>query len=325
MMMMVLRSGNRNLPYRSGILLHAAVAVIVSLHSERALLRYVDAFSLFHRHQRSSLQNIPPRNEKPNSPLAYSYISDHDAFHNIGLEKEKSAQSTGRRKLLAQLFWTATSLVGATTTNPGIVQAKESQQNSTPDPELSSAAQRLYDLDRPNRLKPNQDYVLNIQATKKPSARGDDVAPDLLFRYVDCNILNNRPTYQRFIALLNNYNAQSCAIEDVTQEEVDEAYAFPRGVVKTPVMQFCYRYCRQRVPDKVPETEEAFIKLLYNIWFKPYRRCNDVTSGSGEVEIATAGSSGFEHVFVGEIKDGKVSGFHNWIQIYLQESMGKID
>jgi hypothetical protein len=41
-------------------------------------------------------------------------------------------------------------------------------------------------------------------------------------------------------------------------------------------------------------------------------------------------SSGFEHVFVGEIKkhdDGslEVSGFHNWIQLYLSEKGGNLD
>lgn len=37
-------------------------------------------------------------------------------------------------------------------------------------------------------------------------------------------------------------------------------------------------------------------------------------------------SSGFEHVFVGETRGGRtVIGFHNWIQLYLQEKLGHID
>jgi len=36
-------------------------------------------------------------------------------------------------------------------------------------------------------------------------------------------------------------------------------------------------------------------------------------------------SSGFEHVFVGEIKEDQVVGFHNWITFYLQEKKGLID
>jgi len=36
-------------------------------------------------------------------------------------------------------------------------------------------------------------------------------------------------------------------------------------------------------------------------------------------------SSGFEHVFVGEIKGEDVVGFHNWICFYLQEKSGNID
>lgn len=37
-------------------------------------------------------------------------------------------------------------------------------------------------------------------------------------------------------------------------------------------------------------------------------------------------SSGFEHVFVGETRGGRtVIGFHNWIQLYLQEKLGHVD
>jgi poly(U)-specific endoribonuclease len=32
-----------------------------------------------------------------------------------------------------------------------------------------------------------------------------------------------------------------------------------------------------------------------------------------------------EHVFVGEIKNGEISGFHNWVQFYLQEQNGSLD
>ena len=40
-------------------------------------------------------------------------------------------------------------------------------------------------------------------------------------------------------------------------------------------------------------------------------------------------SSGFEHVFVGESRGSpdnrEVTGFHNWIQFYLEEKRGNID
>lgn len=53
--------------------------------------------------------------------------------------------------------------------------------------------------------------------------------------------------------------------------------------------------------------------MLQSIWFEMYRR-------QGKLD-----SSGFEHVFVGEIKNGDVSGFHNWIQFHLEEKKGTID
>ena len=56
-------------------------------------------------------------------------------------------------------------------------------------------------------------------------------------------------------------------------------------------------------------SDAAEFKLeLRRYWFKRYSR-----SSSGVLD-----SSGFEHVFVGELRS-KVTGFHNWIQFYEQE------
>ena len=36
-------------------------------------------------------------------------------------------------------------------------------------------------------------------------------------------------------------------------------------------------------------------------------------------------SSAFEHIFVGESRDGAILGFHNWLRFYQLESLGYID
>ena len=54
-----------------------------------------------------------------------------------------------------------------------------------------------------------------------------------------------------------------------------------------------------------------FLSEVHKLWFDLYSR-----HGRND-------SSGFEHVFVGEIKNDEVTGLHNWIQIYLEERKKK--
>lgn len=49
------------------------------------------------------------------------------------------------------------------------------------------------------------------------------------------------------------------------------------------------------------------------IWFTLYKRGRQLSS------------SGFEHVFVGEVKNSKVSGFHNWLHLLKEEGEGDLD
>ncbi len=57
----------------------------------------------------------------------------------------------------------------------------------------------------------------------------------------------------------------------------------------------------------------SFKQQLCQMWFRSYTR-----------EVRDD-SSGFEHVFVGEARDGKILGLHNWIQFSNQEQQGKLD
>jgi len=223
-----------------------------------------------------------------------------------------------------------------------------------PDPELSAAIQKLYDLDKPNRLVPGKDYAIDIQGNFKKaknksnddgsisSVGGEDAAPDPLFVFVDPAVFRDRPTYRSFLALLDNYQANVCSPEEDTSIKQEEARVFLRDCMATPVMQFCYKYCQSRLAAEAAaadvadstakntnskaninsfETEEDFIRLLYKIWFKMYSRSREC----GEDHNKNNGSSGFEHVFVGEVRSGKVIGFHNWIQIYMQEKLGNVN
>uniref|UniRef100_A0A0K6SAD4 EndoU domain-containing protein n=2 Tax=Chromera velia CCMP2878 TaxID=1169474 RepID=A0A0K6SAD4_9ALVE len=177
---------------------------------------------------------------------------------------------------------------------------------------LSDAVQEMWNLDV-NRLTPNADYTINVQEGKKPYWKGDH-ADEPLFTRVDRQALQ-RPTYRTFIALLDNYKSHTGQAEQVTSQERREMDAFLKAILQTAPMQYCHQYLLANCKHTdIPSDLGEFQKLLYKIWFEMYRR------GGREKD-----SSGFEHVFVGEVKDGKVSGMHNWVQLYLEEKKGELD
>jgi poly(U)-specific endoribonuclease len=178
------------------------------------------------------------------------------------------------------------------------------------DVNLSDAVQELWKLDA-NRLTPNADYTTNVQEGKKPYEK-EDTADDPLFTEVDAQAFN-RPTYKAFIKLLDNYQNTTGDSETHSSAERQEIDAFLTAIMQTPPMQYCHQYLCAKKGGDIPSSASEFQDLLYNIWFELYRRDN------------SNDSSGFEHVFVGEVKDGKVSGLHNWIQYYLEEKRGNIN
>jgi len=178
------------------------------------------------------------------------------------------------------------------------------------DVSLSDAIQQMWDLDV-NRLRPGTDYVLNVQEGKQPYEQ-EDTAHEPLFTSVSSQALN-RPTYKLFRTLLDNYSAETGRGETLSSSENSEINTFLKAIMQTAPMQLCHKYLLAKGADDVPEDPSDFIRLLYKIWFELYNRdsSND--------------SSGFEHVFVGEVKDDKIIGFHNWIHFYLEEKKGNVD
>lgn len=183
-----------------------------------------------------------------------------------------------------------------------------------PHPELNEVCNQLWNADA-NCCWPDDDYEIDIQgyvtSTRNMSV---DRARTKLFTWVDEDKVFGRPTYAAFRALLDNYESKTGEQEIVTDQEIEENRNFLNLIMETSVMKICHSYLVAN--NEAPEDEEEFKDLLYRIWFKLYRR----TKGDRDFD-----SSGFEHVFVGETKQGAVIGFHNWVQMYLQEKRGNID
>uniref|UniRef100_A0A8C5NSL8 Uridylate-specific endoribonuclease n=1 Tax=Junco hyemalis TaxID=40217 RepID=A0A8C5NSL8_JUNHY len=180
-----------------------------------------------------------------------------------------------------------------------------------PEPrQVPKLSEQLYGLDH-NKARPS-DIALNPQHLAGPDETGDkqDRSPQPLYKYVN-EALFSKPTYASFIKLLDNYQRATGREEEVTAEELREQERFLQEVMETELMKklFVFLQGKNRY-----SSEQEFLQDLNQMWFGLYSR------GDGERD-----SSGFEHVFSGEVKKGKVSGFHNWIRFYLLEKQGVLN
>lgn len=182
-------------------------------------------------------------------------------------------------------------------------------------PAIRHAVQHLWDLDAPNRLTPGVEYEVDVQSGKRPYGKPLDAASRPLFVRVDSEVFRRRPTYKAFVSLLDNYAAEVNTTDIVTAEEEAETRYFINEVMRTDAMRFCHAFCRSERPEKVPADPSEFSDLLHKLWFKQYKR----TKGG------VTDSCGFEHVFVGETRNGQITGFHNWIRFFLEEQRGALD
>ena len=99
---------------------------------------------------------------------------------------------------------------------------------------------------------------------------------------------------------------------------MEEENDFISKILNTDVWKITMDFLK-KYPSKngqlVIKNNDDMKKLLKAIWFNQYPR-------KRRAKINT--SCGFEHVFLGELKDGKVIGLHNWIFFLLEELDGNL-
>ncbi|XP_052850293.1 endoribonuclease CG2145 [Drosophila gunungcola] len=194
---------------------------------------------------------------------------------------------------------------GATTTTvrPGF---QTSGNSVATDDEIRQLTEQLY-------TKETNSQIGNVQVNLQGRTRSidsADEAPNPLLN-VDAKALES-PTIAKLRLLFNNYETDTLVNEHVTPNERKEENDFLDAVMATPVMRQAMQFLQQKglvSPD--PKTHRDLVKEL---WFTQYSR------GQGKI-----GSSGFEHVFVHEVKDGTIIGFHNWVYIGDEEKDGRFD
>lgn len=177
--------------------------------------------------------------------------------------------------------------------------------------ELLDVSEQIYALDI-NKAS-DGDIRLNLQSPVTNSETGAkvDLASNRLYAYVNEAAIFSKPTFAKLIALLDNYHRMTGTPENFTPQQLGEQDAFIKEVMHTPIMEHLYSvFHSKKLYNSQVELEEDLKKM----WFGLYRRYNDILD-----------SSGFEHVFSGEVKRGKVSGFHNWVRFYLAEKNNELN
>jgi len=128
--------------------------------------------------------------------------------------------------------------------------------------------------------------------------------PDFYFRLLTVeSSAYNKPTIAKLLVLHDNYEAAVGVSEDNTSEEKQEVDDFLDAILSTPIMERTAQFLADQ--EFIPLVN--FRETFHRIWFGLYSRAN-----------GALGSSGFEHIFLGELKNG-VSGFHHWAYFAREE------
>ncbi|VDM82084.1 unnamed protein product [Strongylus vulgaris] len=153
--------------------------------------------------------------------------------------------------------------------------------------ELVEISKKLRDADE-NRALPGQIYI-SYQAHTTTRNDEDNARRDF-FTKVDPSVLR-KTSYEQFIALSNNFVREAGISEPrvPVSEEKRETSAFLTTVLQSKPWKILYEFLRKK---KHPFAKDpiTFRYWMAQLWFVHYSRAR-----------GRADTSGFEHVFIGEV------------------------
>lgn len=185
-----------------------------------------------------------------------------------------------------------------------------SKGNTITDDDLEKLAEALFIKESNNA---NRHITLNIQKRTSSSSPTDE-APQPLFTVNPAayEIL----TIQRLRSIFDNYQLDTHANEYISPAQRQEESLLVDTFLSTNVMSAAMRFLADK--GHIRKDYYEYKDVLRKLWFNLFSR------GQGKI-----GSTGFEHVFMAELKPGtpnpEVLGLHNWVYFSIEESKRKVD
>ncbi|XP_011498918.1 PREDICTED: poly(U)-specific endoribonuclease homolog [Ceratosolen solmsi marchali] len=192
----------------------------------------------------------------------------------------------------------------AATSNSGKVFSSNptySKGNAITDEDLQKLSEALFIKDVNNA---NKYITLNLQKTTTGSNSKDEAVQPLLQVKPEALQL---PTIRKVLDIYDNYKLDTRENEYISPAQRQEESLLVDTFLSTNLMSAAMRF----LADKgfIKKDYYEYKDTLRTLWFNLYSR------GEGKI-----GSSGFEHVFLTELKLGtEVSGLHNWIYFNAEE------